>query len=297
MAGVPDLMTLLSLDAKHSVSPFGGSHRAVLIKRDSTNSGDFAFNNFLNYFGRREQSLNVILICLSHDWTNYSAIAAKCGFNLRRTKNSGNIEVISVISEYLDFIRRDEQNFNPCKFIREQLDTLLNQHFSTSNDTSKTPVVLIDDLSILLTLGSKPHEAYQLVLWIDRLLRSKVIYREEPMHLSYLVIQSMSPNSKPSSSSHEDLDEMLNLLLSNLENSSDIVLTLKPLDTGHSTRVDGTIKIIDNRLTSGVSTGASRDKPLQSLLMGHSASVGTKQAFFYKVSDRRVRLTSSALIF
>lgn len=300
MTSIPDLMTLLCLDAKHSVSPFGGPHRTVLIKRDFSNSGDFAFSNFLHYFGRREQSSVVVLVCLSHDWTNYSATAAKCGFNLRRTQNSGNIEVINVMGEYMDALRLFDRRFNPCDYIKKQLESLMLKYsHEGETTTSRVPVVLIDDLSILMSLNCRPEEIFQLVISIDRLLRNRKTPGEQLLSstLSYLVVQSMFITGKQSGSIAHTTDKGLNLLLSNLENHCDITITLKPLDTGHSTRVDGTIKIIDNRIALVGPTISDNEKSSPSLFSNYSATIGIKQAFFYKVSDRRVRLTSSALIF
>lgn len=291
MSSIPDLISLLCLDSKHSRSPFGGSHRTVLIERDFSNLGDFAFNNFLSHFGRKEPETSVLLISLSHEWTNYSAIAAKCGFNLRRDQNSGNIVVLSVMSEYLKATCENDKDFNPCLFVQRQVESFIDRHSSTADLCKNVPIVMLDDLSILTHLNSQPKEVYNLFIYLDQLMRCRT--RINPSaRLSYLIIQSMHINLKKIEHSKGSIDTKLNHLLANIVNSCDITLVLRPLETGHSTRVDGTIKIIDNRLPI-----SARADNLPSLFPRNSASIGVQQAFFYKVSDRRVRLTTSAVIF
>lgn len=303
MANVPDLLNLLCLDSRQSRSPFGGRHRTILISKDFTNSGDFVFGNLLQHFGRREPNTQILLVTLSHDWTNYSASSAKCGFNLRRSQNMGNIDVLNVMEKFLTNIEDGECGFNYCNYIMEQVYNFIQKHTlykpgETVTKTIKPVTVMIDDLSILLTIGLQLNEIYRLVLSLDKMLRNRS-EDLEPDHNGHLVIQTLFTNLRAKHSKRPN-DNNLNHLISNIENICDLCITLKPLDTGHSTRVDGTIKIVDNRLPTRPSPSSKPRPPLQvstSMFPEMSSDIGSTKAYFFKLGDRRVRLTSSALIF
>lgn len=337
MANVPDFLNLLCLDPKHSQSPFGGRNRTILIAKDFNNSADFAFNSLLQHFGRKEPNTRILLVTLSHDWSNYSASSAKCGFNLRKIQNMGNIQVLNVMDKFLENITSGGQDddgqklFNYCQFIKESVidfidrnnndqtkDNRYDSSTGENNEKTDTPkkvmrptIVMIDDLSILLTIGSSVNEVFQLVLSLNTLLRtgSECLPADRVNHF---IIQTMftNINTKQHKQPRQISDKNLNYLISNIENICDVCITLKPLDTGHSNRVDGTIKILDNRLkvsqnhpdkTAAASSLPPKPLPLQQLSMGMfpdtSSDIGSTRAYFYKLGDRRARLTSSALIF
>lgn len=299
MAHIPDLISLLCLDPKYSLSPYGGQHRTILISRDFTNNGDFLLNNLLQHFAKKEPDASILLVTLSHDWSNYSSIAAKCGSNLRRSETNGNIDVLNVMKEYLNSISRG-QSFNACQFISDSTSEFIRGH-SMKSDDGKTsdgklrPIhVIVDDISILLSIGSKHNDVFKLFCLINNIMRdrSKELRKDR---LSHLIVQTLTSNSKftPSGPNGDNL----NHLVMNIENLCDLSITLKTLETGYSMKVDGTIKIVDNRLKSlNLPPKSSIAQLLPNTAMV-SGDVGSKRAFFFKVGDRRVRLTTSALIF
>lgn len=287
-----DLISLLRLDSKYSHSAFGGLHRTILISKDYTNSGDFVFNCLLHHFARKEPNTPTLLVTLSHEWSNYSSCAAKCGSNLRRSQNRGNIDVLNLMSKYIDSMREEsESDLNLCKYIEDEVLKFIGIH--TQNDEAKPVIVMIDDISILLTIGYKVNEVYRLFSTLDSTLRMRS-KRYKVEQLSHLIAQTLFTNYKVTE--YNDLkanDDDLNYLTATFENHCDLILTLKPLSTGHSTRVDGTIKIVDNRLPSG------KQAPItlgQSISLENNNEIGSIKAFFFKLGDRRVRLTSSALL-
>lgn len=313
MANVPDLMSLLCLSSSQSHSPFGGQHRTILIEKDYFNAGDFVFSSILQHYGRREPNSRIVLFTLLHDWTNYSAAAAKCGANLRRTQNMGNIDVVDLMSLYCESLKAGtDLRFNSCKYLKDYLQRYFLQRTSEDcgdiNKTqecrpepqaSKNPViVMIDDLSSLLVTGSTCDDVVCLLSTIDSLMRKQSCQLQSGL-CNLLVLQTMTPSCVEPGSNFTPRDSLLKQLVMNLRNSCDLIVALRPLETGHSTRVDGTLKIIDNRLptlepktnTSAASTSALSfmgDAPMQ---------IGTSKAYFFKLSDRRVRLTTSAMIF
>lgn len=295
MTNIPDLTTVLCLDPKMSSSPFGGNHRTILISKDYTNSSDFAFNSLLHYHVRKDPNTSILLVTLAHEWTNYSASAAKCGYNLRRTQNKGNIEVLNVMSAFLNAVTSGDQTFSPCEYILKSVSSFIKDHTNTEiGGPIKPIIVMIDDISLLLSINSKNNEVYQLFSSIDRSLRDRS-QKLSDNQLSHFIVQTMVKNYKPNDT-YQDEECDINHIVANMENLSDISLSLKPLNTGYSTRVDGTIKIIDNRLPTLYPPASQQLPPITSLLVESAGEIGTKKAFFFKLGDRRVRLTSSALI-
>lgn len=305
-ANALDLMSLLCLDPKFSLSPFGGNHRTVLIERDFSNSSDFVLNSLLHHLGRREPNTQILLITLSHDWIHYSACAAKCGFNLRKRQSMGNVDVLDIMERYLDDLCKGAQT-NYCDLILEEVKKFIEtqsigmqQSNQKMDDSAPRPIaILFDDLSLLSLLGAEHSEIYRLVTAIDSIMRHKS-KQLQTGRLSHLIVQTLFTNVKRKQT-HIPSDDDLNFLVANLSNMCDICLTLRRLETGHSTRVDGTIKIQDKRLPVITKTDPSASErpsahPSLSMFGGSVADIGSEKAYYYKLSDRRVRLTSSALI-
>lgn len=295
MAHIPDLISLLSLDAKYSFSPFGGQHRTILISKDFTNNGDFVINQLLQNFAK---SNNILFVTLSQEWSNYASIAAKCGSNLRSKNSKGNIDVLNIMEKHLEAIRTG-QRFNTCQLIEQSVMNFIQEQSakqegaSTEVNKIKPIAIIIDDISILLSIGCKHNEVFRLFSSINKAIRNRSKEMKTDC-LSHLIIQTLTTNSRFTQSHNSNCDN-LNHLVINIENLCDLSLTLKSLETGYSTRVDGTIKIVDNRLKS-------LNVPSSSLLelvpkFTPVSDIGSKKAFFFKVGERRVRLTSSALIF
>lgn len=313
MAQVPDLVSLLGLDPRQSRSSFGGQHRSILISKDFNNTGDFAFNNLVQYFSRKEPKTPLLLVTLSQDWSNYSSIAAKCGSNLRRTENMGNIEVSNIMSKFLDSYKEGNNNLDICNYLQQSIQEFINKHTPAepAGETAaklKPIIIMIDDLSILSAVGAKSSEIYRLFSSTDAKLRKRSNSLDSTQS-SFFVMQSTVTHVRDNELSWNqqrrqllEQDDNLDYVVANIANQCDIVISLKPLDTGYSTRVDGTIKITDNRLPAAkpAPTSAVNLDTLPSLSsmlsLDTKAQIGMTRAFFYKLSDRRARLTSSALI-
>lgn len=298
MNHIPDIITLLCLDAKLSLSSFGGQHRTILISKDFSNISDHVFNSLLMNFSRKDPNTPILLVSLSHDWSNYSGSAAKCGFNLRRSTNGGNIQVLDVMDEALKNIIDGKENLNLCSFILNGVMDFIDQYTPDKTndldlfDPKLKPInVFIDDISLLSTLGHSTNEIYKVITKIDSRLRerSKGL---DVRYLSHIVLQGMMLKDSTMKSSED-----LNFLIANLENICDISMILKPLETGYSTRVDGTIKILDNRSPAQPEALTPTSSIIPSLFPTLAHSIGVKKAYFFKLGDRRVRLTSSALLF
>lgn len=301
MNHIPDLISLLCLDPRFSVSPFGGQHRTILISRDFSNTGDFVFNNLLQSFSRKQPNTPILLVTINHDWTNYSASAAKCGFNLRRSTNNGNIDVLDVMTKIYESFKDVDEKFDICGYIFTNIVSFIERYTTCDTDKKDTEdaklkplVIMIDDLTSLISLGIDTNKIYQLFSSIEHIMRERSKGIQDSRHLSHFIVQTLMLKTDS-----RLLPDNVNYMISNMENISDISMILKPLETGYSTRVDGTIKIVDNRLP--ISNSDSQKTTVSpssiSLFPTTNSEIGIKKAFFFKLSDRKVRLTSSALLF
>lgn len=299
MSQIPELLSLLCLDPRQSYSPFGGQHRSILISKDYTNTGDFVLNSLIQYFSRKDRKTPNLLVTLSHDWMNYLACAAKCGFNIRRSTNGGNIHVLNVMNKIYQAYSDGDEDFDICDYILTEIFSFVDKLKPLGLSDQGTPpvVIIIDDITILLGLGCSINRVYWLINQIDTRMRQRSRLMDEEI-FSHLILQMVHFDD----SSPDKLEET-EYLMSNLANTSDLSIDLRPLDTGFSTRVDGTIKIIDNRIPLGAQLPAlNRDDGSSFEIKlfpssGNIGEVGTKKAYFFKLSDRRVRLTSSAHLF
>lgn len=327
MNHIPDLISLLSLDGRLSDSPFGGLHRTILITKDFKNTSDFAFNSLLHHFSRRESKTPILLVTLSHDWTNYSASAAKCGFNLRLKEKQGNIEVLDVDQEIYNVFKNGKTtDLDVCDYILTNCVEFIENNTSDSSKESickdpenenkddkaitmnlRSVIIMFDDLTILNSLQHDSGKIFRMIYMIDQKIR-KLHLKMCPntlneSSLSYLIVQSTLLSDKQDSASiyHMGVPEDQAQFIANMENFSDLVISLKPLETGYSTRVDGTIKIVDNRIPRGLTSSSANDKRHGSALslfpVMNRQEIGQKLAYFYKLGDRRVRLMSSAMLF
>lgn len=223
----------------------------------------------------------------------------------------GNIDVINLMSLYYESLKSgNEDEFNSAKYLKDHLQTYLSQAPAgcTDNanqgygsklqaDQQQPLIIMIDDLSSLLTTGSTCADVVSLISSLDCLMRkqSKTLQHDR---CNLLVVQTTVACVKPKIS-FSSRESQLRQLVMHLKNSCDLFIALRPLETGHSTRVDGTVRIFDNRLPTRESKLAASAPSTSGLsLLGETpVSIGTNKAFFFKLSDRRVRLTTSALIF
>jgi len=210
------------------------------------------------------------MINLSHNWSNYSIASSKCGFNLKKKDNGGNISIIDLQTEYLSAALKGAE-IDLCKLVYDRFCA-----FMKETKRGKPVIVMIDDLSIFSSIGYDNTVIHQLIRQISNRLRedSSELTNEQ---LNHMIIQS---------------SDDLRGLIQSLRNSSDIYMVIRPLETGHSTVVDGTLRITDIRLPND-----SGNKQIHSTLsFAQPTNIGCRRSFFYKLGDRRVRLTTSAPI-
>lgn len=274
----PDLINLLELDAT------ANKHQNVVIAGPDLNNADFAISALLQHFCRRNP-IPVCLLTLFKNWDNYTACAAKNGTNLRRTSNGGNVEIIDLMSQYLNNNICDKDTPVSKEDIFGSIKKFIEIHSHSANDQKKVTevgqsknnfsiVIMIDDLSCLEYLGLSHAEILEMFEEISALLTSHC--NEKKDFSSLVVIQSHYNQD-----AHELYDDMdTNTLIRLLAHSSDIFLEISPLPTGYSRQTDGFIKINDYR-TKYNEDDMHDDNTISPL---------AAKVFHFKLSDRRTKL-------
>jgi hypothetical protein len=197
-----ELSSLLDLSANDCL---------VFTNRDF-NSHAFIFDHLVHTSAKKGS--NLLLILLSNSWSHYRSIAAKIGINLAALKDKQLIRVIDVLAE--------DEEFDYKRFTAD-LDKHLSQLCANS-------VVLVDDISLLFTLGVDFLSVYKLVHKL----------RVHCLHNDILVaIGTHYPR--------EEDDEEVNRFVVSIVHISDILCQTDKTSSGYSPLVSGCLHITTRR--------------------------------------------------
>lgn len=120
----------------------------------------FAFDLLLHYFAKENR--NIIVVLLDQNWNHYSAVATKCGLNLKKCQSEGRINAVDIFECTSN---GSEDSFDWDLFVQDI--------FCKVNQLPTNSVVLIDDLSVLLSLDVTCSSIYTLVRRLRRELAKK----------------------------------------------------------------------------------------------------------------------------
>lgn len=171
-------------------------------------SHPFVFDYLLQTYVRK--GVPVLVVTLSDQWSHYRSVAAKCGTNLSQLVEQQVIKVIDVFANIDNF---DAQLF---------ADELCRRVSSLVANS----VVLIDDFSILLSLGVKSTFLYRLVHKLQVLSRQNRLI---------VAIGAHYPT--------EEDDEEANRLVTSIGHKCDILCQIDRTSSGYSPLVSGCLRI------------------------------------------------------
>ncbi|NWU92550.1 ELP6 protein, partial [Upupa epops] len=208
-----------------------------MLLRDTRTDGSFLVHHFLSFYLRA--GCKVCFVALLQSFNHYNIVAQKLGVNLTAAKDRGQLIFLEGLKSCLDLLFGEEKEQpgqpSPLQFLREStcnlralfdfVQTSLNPD---SSDSWKVPVLLVDDLSVLLSLGASP------VAVLDFMHYCRVT-----------VCSQMKGNIVVLVHSNEDSeDEENELVVNSLCHHSDLILWVEGLATGFCKDVHGQIKII-----------------------------------------------------
>ncbi|KFO78144.1 Elongator complex protein 6, partial [Cuculus canorus] len=240
------------------------------LLRDTRTDGSFLVHHFLSFY--LKAGCKVCFVALLQSFSHYNVVAQKLGVNLTAAKERGQLVFLEGLKSCLDLVfgEKEEQSGqpSPLQFMSES-DSNLKAMFDfirtsltpADSDSWKGPVLLVDDLSVLLSLGATP------VAVMDFIHYCRVV-----------VCSQLQGNVVVLVHSNEDSeDEENDLVVTSLCHHSDLILWAEGLTTGFCKDVHGQIKIIKR------------------LSLQLTAEEDRVQIYQYKIQDRNVTFFAPGL--
>lgn len=179
----------------------------------STLTQPFAFDLLLQHFAK--ESRNILVVLLSENWSHYSAVATKCGINLKKFQSEGKICSVDIFEYDHPKTNGLEYHFDWTIFMRD----ILAQVAKLPNNSA----LLIDDLSVLLSLNVDPSFIYTFV----RQLKKELFKKQCTLFIaSHYAIE----------------DEQLNNVITSLIYECDTWLDCDKPKSGYSLQINGIAK-------------------------------------------------------
>ncbi|NXL68287.1 ELP6 protein, partial [Chordeiles acutipennis] len=241
------------------------------LLRDTRTDGSFLVHHFLSFYLRA--GCKVCFVALLQSFSHYNIVAQKLGVSLTAAKERGQLVFLEGLKSCLDLFfgeKEEEQSGqpSPLQFISESASNLkaLFDFIQTSltpadSDSWKSPVLLVDDLSVLLSLGATP------VAVLDFIHYCRVTVCSQLKGNIVVLVHS----------SEDSEDEENKLVVTSLCHHSDLILWVEGLATGFCKDVHGQITII---------------RRLSLELMAEQDRV---QIYQYKIQDKNVTFFARGL--
>ncbi|XP_014811211.1 PREDICTED: elongator complex protein 6 isoform X3 [Calidris pugnax] len=207
------------------------------LLRDTRTDGSFLVHHFLSFYLRA--GCKVCFVALLQSFSHYNIVAQKLGVSLTAARERGQLVFLEGLKSCLDLLFGEESSElgqpSPLQFLSESasnlkalFDFVQTSLTPTDSDSWKGPVLLVDDLSVLLSLGAAP------VAVLDFIHYCRVT-----------VCSQLKGNIVVLVHSNEDSeDEENDLVVNSLCHHSDLILWVEGLATGFCKDVHGEIKII-----------------------------------------------------
>ncbi|KAM9387073.1 elongator complex protein 6 [Phaethornis superciliosus] len=209
------------------------------LLRDSRTDGSFLVHHFLSFYLRA--GCKVCFVALLQSFSHYSIVAQKLGVSLTAAKEQGQLVFLEGLKSCLDLLfgekEEEEQSGqpHPLQFVSEStpdlkalFDFILTSLTPAGGDSWQGPVLLVDELSVLLSLGATPVAVMDFIHYCRA-----TICCQMKGNIVVLVHSNL-----------ESADEEKELVVTSLCHHSDLILWVEGLLTGFCKDVHGQIKII-----------------------------------------------------
>uniref|UniRef100_F6UN53 Elongator complex protein 6 n=1 Tax=Monodelphis domestica TaxID=13616 RepID=F6UN53_MONDO len=151
----PELNNLLN------VSPDKPEQGKFTLLCDAKTDGGFLVHHFLSFY--LKANCKVCFVALLQSFSHYNIVGQKLGVNLIAARDRGQLVFFEGLKSTVEVLFGSKEQPNTLKFIRESSSDLkslyefVQKALTPSGDGSATswkfPVLLVDDLSVLLSLG------------------------------------------------------------------------------------------------------------------------------------------------
>ncbi|XP_050996528.1 elongator complex protein 6 [Acomys russatus] len=253
----PELNNLLS------TTPDRPEQGKLTLLCDAKTDGSFLVHHFLSFY--LKANCKVCFVALVQSFSHYNIVGQKLGVSLTAARERGQLVFLEGLKSSADILfHAQDQEPHPLQFLREasagNLQSLYEFVQATLNpvDSGETawkyPVLLVDNLSVLLSLGVGPVA----VLDFMQYCRATVC-----CELKGNIVALVHDNSDAE-------DEESNILLNGLSHQSHLILRAEGLATGFCKDVHGQLSILWRRSSQPT---AQRDRSL---------------TYQYKIQDKNV---------
>uniref|UniRef100_A0A8C3B833 Elongator complex protein 6 n=1 Tax=Cairina moschata TaxID=8855 RepID=A0A8C3B833_CAIMO len=212
-----------------------GTGKFTLL-RDTRTDGSFLVHHFLSFYLRA--GCKVCFVALLQSFSHYNIVAQKLGVSLTAARERGQLVFLEGLKSCLDLLFGEEEPSgepSPLQFLSGSTSNLkaLFDFVRTSltpaeGDSWQGPVLLVDDLSVLLSLGAAP------VAVLDFIHYCRVVVCSQLQGNIVVLVHG----------SEDGADEENELLGTALSHHSDLILWAEGLATGFCKDIHGEIKII-----------------------------------------------------
>lgn len=267
----PELNNILN------TSPDKCEQGQFILVSDSKTDGTFLIHHFISFY--LKAGCRVCVLGLVQSFSHYSAVGQRLGVSLPQAREKGQLVFLEGLRGSLDVLLQDgpiPDTAQPLGFLRSPVPELRGLFEFVQSSLSSTeeevaawgpPVLIVDDLSVLLSLGVSPGAVLDFVHYC----RVAVCSRMQGNMVTLV------------HSEEEELgDEDSELLLHSLTHQSSLTLQVQGLATGYCRDIHGQMEL---RWRGGSQGRPGRDQV---------------KLFQYKVQDKGVsffaRGTSSAVL-
>ncbi|KAM9095672.1 elongator complex protein 6 [Sarcophilus harrisii] len=226
----PELNNLLN------VSPEKPEQGTFTLLCNNKTDGSFLVHHFLSFY--LKANCKVCFVALLQSFSHYNIVGQKLGVNLIAARDRGQLVFLEGLKSTVEILFGSEEQPNTLKFFRESdtdlksLFELVHKALTPSGDGDaaswKFPVLLVDDLSVLLSLGVRAVA----VLDFIQSCRATVCCQ-----LKGNVVALVHDSDKTE-------DEENALLMNALGHQSSLILRAEGLLTGFCKDVHGQLKIL-----------------------------------------------------
>ncbi|XP_077664644.1 elongator complex protein 6 isoform X1 [Eretmochelys imbricata] len=245
-----------------NASPERPEQGKLTLLRDTKTDGSFLVHHFLSFY--LKAGCKVCFVALLQSFSHYNIIAQKLGVSLTAAKERGQLVFLEGLKSCFDILFGEEQRVgqpNPLQFISEDGSNLKTMYefvrtslMASGSDSWKCPVLLVDDLSVLLSLGVRPVDVLDFIHYCRVAVCSQ-------LQGNIVVLVHSSDDSE---------DEENELVVNSLCHQSNLILWAEGLATGFCKDVHGQLKIIQK--------GSSELKAERNLF----------RIYQYKIQDKNV---------
>ncbi|XP_077846929.1 elongator complex protein 6 isoform X2 [Macaca mulatta] len=237
---------------------------------DAKTDGSFLVHHFLSFY--LKANCKVCFVALFQSFSHYNIVGQKLGVNLTVARERGQLVFLEGLKSAVDVFFQTQEEPHPLQFLREANAGNLKPLFEFVREALKPvdggearwtyPVLLVDDLSVLLSLGVGAvavldfiHYCRATVCWE---LKASILYL---MQGNMVILVHDSGDVE---------DEENDILLNGISHQSHLILRAEGLATGFCRDVHGQLRILWRRPSQPT---AQRDQSL---------------TYQYKIQDKSV---------